>query len=428
MGFMSLKKLMHKEPFGSGPTMNQDDFLLHIDSPVCEPSTILFEISGWLATSAPVSDIKIGQFKLRLSTRPDVELAHPNKSCVYGFSGTISKYNIDNGICNFNISLATGDQTVSKTLTLEKKPYLELSESEKLVKFISLFNSDPHESILQSFPLILPDITDLKVEKITERLKCLACDAGIIRENGVLACDNGHAVETIGNTFHFLNSELSQKHNLTNNHDIASRSHDPLALALIGKFKDGLILDCGSGLPAQNYANVVNFEIENFINTDVIGAGEALPFKDDSFDVVFSFSVLEHIKNPFVAASEISRVLKTGGILYANTPFLIPEHGYPHHYYNMTQQGLENLFSGLTILSDTVPSSGHPYYAVKAILGIWSEHLGADAKAELGKLTVTDILEQSDSIVASEACQSLSQDIQKIIACTNSLLAQKPSP
>lgn len=405
--------------------MYQDQLLLHIDSPTFQPSTILFEISGWLASNNSVLEVHIGQFKLRLSQRPDVEQAHPDKEFVYGFSGTISKYDINNNLCDFKVSLVSGEQIISKAITLDEKPYLELSESEKLSKFISLFNSDPHESIRQSFPLILPNTTDLKRDKIFKHLKCIVCHKSIIKAGAESVCENGHAIETIGNTFNFLNSEISKKHNLTNNHDIASRSHDPLALALIGKFKDGLLLDCGSGLPAQNYANVINFEIENFINTDVIGAGEELPFKDNSFDVVFSFSVLEHIKNPFAAASEIYRVLKPSGILYANTPFLIPEHGYPHHYFNMTQQGLESLFPGLTVLSNTVPSSGHPYYAVKAILGIWAEHLPEDAKNELRGLTVADILEQSDSIVASGACQDLSQDIQKIIACTNSLLAQK---
>jgi hypothetical protein len=36
--------------------------------------------------------------------------------------------------------------------------------------------------------------------------------------------------------------------------------------------------------------------------------------------------------------------LKPGGELICAVPFRSLYHGYPHHYYNMTHQGLGNLF------------------------------------------------------------------------------------
>jgi len=47
-----------------------------------------------------------------------------------------------------------------------------------------------------------------------------------------------------------------------------------------------------------------------------------LPFKDDSFDIVVSFQVIEHIKPKEVLnyLREIKRVLKTGGIFLVSTP------------------------------------------------------------------------------------------------------------
>jgi ubiquinone/menaquinone biosynthesis C-methylase UbiE len=41
----------------------------------------------------------------------------------------------------------------------------------------------------------------------------------------------------------------------------------------------------------------------------------ALPFADDSFDIVFSDAVLEHLKDPVRALREFRRVLKNGGIV-----------------------------------------------------------------------------------------------------------------
>lgn len=41
-----------------------------------------------------------------------------------------------------------------------------------------------------------------------------------------------------------------------------------------------------------------------------------LPFQDNSYDVVLSFAVLEHVKEPERAVNEICRVLKPGGMTY----------------------------------------------------------------------------------------------------------------
>lgn len=45
-----------------------------------------------------------------------------------------------------------------------------------------------------------------------------------------------------------------------------------------------------------------------------------IPYPDESFDLVFSNSVLEHIENPQIFFAEASRVLKPGGCFLAKTP------------------------------------------------------------------------------------------------------------
>jgi ubiquinone/menaquinone biosynthesis C-methylase UbiE len=56
---------------------------------------------------------------------------------------------------------------------------------------------------------------------------------------------------------------------------------------------------------------------ENDIETDCIfdARGENLPFEDNTFDIVYSTNVLEHVENPLKVIDEALRVLKPGGIL-----------------------------------------------------------------------------------------------------------------
>jgi ubiquinone/menaquinone biosynthesis C-methylase UbiE len=89
-------------------------------------------------------------------------------------------------------------------------------------------------------------------------------------------------------------------------------------------------------------------------STDVLGVAEELPFVDNAFDAVISVAVLEHVRDPFSAAKEITRVLKPGGKLFGYVPFLQPFHGYPNHYYNMTRVDLANLFRDLNVVDQAV--------------------------------------------------------------------------
>ena len=52
----------------------------------------------------------------------------------------------------------------------------------------------------------------------------------------------------------------------------------------------------------------------------VNACAEKLPFPDQSFDIVYSSNVLEHVANPATALAEAIRVLKPGGVLHMTVP------------------------------------------------------------------------------------------------------------
>lgn len=61
-------------------------------------------------------------------------------------------------------------------------------------------------------------------------------------------------------------------------------------------------------------------EKNTFIKHKFVASAEKLPFEDNTFDVVVSAWVLEHLPNPKESFSEIFRVLKPGGKVIFLTP------------------------------------------------------------------------------------------------------------
>jgi SAM-dependent methyltransferase len=230
--------------------------------------------------------------------------------------------------------------------------------------------------------------------------------------------------------FDFLTEELRKQFNVVETSAVSSNRYDRYALDLIDQFSDGLILDCGSGRRDIYFDNVVNLEIVAYDTTDVMGVGEALPFQDNSFDAVFSLAVLEHVKNPFKCAEEISRVLKPGGRLMCCVPFLQPLHGYPRHYYNMTHQGLINLFSDyLAIDKIDCYDSVLPIWSLSWILNSWCDGLKDDAKEEFKNLRIGDLLESPTVHLDRRFVRDLSMEKNLELASATVLFGhKKPLP
>jgi SAM-dependent methyltransferase len=68
-----------------------------------------------------------------------------------------------------------------------------------------------------------------------------------------------------------------------------------------------------------------------------------LPLADDAFDTVLLSDVLEHIPTPQRLMDEIARVLKPGGKLILNVPFLYWLHETPHDFHRYTEFALRRL-------------------------------------------------------------------------------------
>ncbi|MDC0042595.1 class I SAM-dependent methyltransferase [Paracoccaceae bacterium] len=89
---------------------------------------------------------------------------------------------------------------------------------------------------------------------------------------------------------------------------------------------------------------IVGTDVYCSSSVDYVADAHYLPFKDAIFDGVIVQAVLEHVVDPQLVVSEIHRVLKKDGIVYAETPFMQQVHEGAYDFTRFTVLGHRYLF------------------------------------------------------------------------------------
>lgn len=155
---------------------------------------------------------------------------------------------------------------------------------------------------------------------------------------------------------------------------------------------EAMFVEVGAGLRFTPAANVVTVEIYDYPSTDVLAAAESLPFKESAFDGALALNVLEHVKDPFLCARELRRVVKPGGKIYVMIPFLAPEHGYPSHYFNATRFGARQLFANCSVETQIVHPSSHPIGMLGNVLSVYAEGLAPPLKEAFLSMPASELI------------------------------------
>jgi SAM-dependent methyltransferase len=107
----------------------------------------------------------------------------------------------------------------------------------------------------------------------------------------------------------------------------------------------GSILGQGMGPLAQaRPIELVATDVSAGPLTALVCDAHDIPFADESFDGVIAQAVCEHVVDPYRCAEEMHRVLKKGGFLYAETPFIQQVHMGPYDFTRFTHSGHRRLF------------------------------------------------------------------------------------
>jgi SAM-dependent methyltransferase len=364
-------------------------------------------VSGWVAVPrASVWEgpfVDVGELRpLELVQRGDVEAGFGDDWHVTGYQTIVP------------ITPETASGRWNLVLRVDGREYREV------------LDVDPSAAALDEFR----DIKSKKLERIERILRCPRPIKGRIGDDDcrgelrradatTLECTRCGARYSRGEeNYDFLPADLAASSGIVHTDNISSWGHDPIAARVIRNYSDGLVLDAGSGFKSTVYDHVVNLEVVGYPSTDVLGVGEHLPFADGSFDAALSMNVLEHVRDPFRCAHELARVVRPGGKLYAGAPFLQPYHGYPHHYYNMTASGLENLFAGaFTVDQLDVPASAVPIWALSWFLNSYVAGLPADVADRFRKLSVEELMAPAEDSLKRDFVIELRESTNIELAC-----------
>jgi len=104
--------------------------------------------------------------------------------------------------------------------------------------------------------------------------------------------------------------------------------------------EEAVIVDIGAG--GRRIAdNVLCIDYIPVPGTDIVADIHQLSLRKNSIDCIICTGVLEHIEDPDIALKEFYRILKPGGIVHLEVPFIQPFHKDPQDYWRWTLDGLK---------------------------------------------------------------------------------------
>lgn len=148
---------------------------------------------------------------------------------------------------------------------------------------------------------------------------------------------------------------------------------------------DALLLNLGSG-NIRFSSNSIGIDIQEKEEVDVIADAHQLPFGSKVFDACICVGAFQYFHNPAIVVQEMRRVLKTGGWVVVDAPFV-------QHYcqdkpdlYRFTKAGLEGLFAGDFEIVDcrvSIPGGSALAFYLKGLSGFVAQNRIIDAAIRL---------------------------------------------
>lgn len=138
----------------------------------------------------------------------------------------------------------------------------------------------------------------------------------------------------------------------------------------VDEYRRVLVIGAGHDPYRKQFSNAKIYTALDIIAlpgvTDLVADATSLPLKDESFDCVAAFEVMEHVEKPVNLIEEAYRVLAPGGVLLLSVPFAFHQHADPSDYWRPTKYTLENATAGFS--SAKVYNQGNRLHVISDLL------------------------------------------------------------
>jgi len=197
--------------------------------------------------------------------------------------------------------------------------------------------------------------------------------------------------------------------------------------------KNAKILDIGSGISKgpgnwlwkNNVTDksiiILRMDIVDAVNVDIVCDATSMPKDLVNFSSVILQSVPEHVADIKMLISESKRILKPGGYIYIEMPFLQGVHGDPFDYWRLTPEGLKLLVFPYFVISSGV--SGGP---IGSLIWLISDLLSNLSKSKYFNLIIRFSLRWLLSPLRIIDFAIVNSKASSKIGCEYFILAQKP--
>lgn len=171
--------------------------------------------------------------------------------------------------------------------------------------------------------------------------------------------------------------------------NVIRRSGPPLDFtSLCADYGAEKVLNIGAGSSA--YADCINLDLVARANTDVVADAHRLPFADESFDLCLMCAVLQYCEDPPRALDEAYRVLRPGGMVLIDAPFIQPVCYDQQDLFRFTKEGLIKIASkrfGVVSCEVCIPSgSTLAFYCQRVFFNCSNRYLSFALKYALSIL------------------------------------------
>jgi glycosyltransferase involved in cell wall biosynthesis/uncharacterized protein YbaR (Trm112 family)/predicted SAM-dependent methyltransferase len=207
-------------------------------------------------------------------------------------------------------------------------------------------------------------------------LACPVCKTRVVKEEETLRCTRCQQTYPIVNGVPVMFPDgrlpvVQHEDELVVQKDYYPWVHRVILQSLLD---NQVVLDVGCGNMSLDDPCIIRLDVTLHPYVDVVADVHALPFLPHSIDYIFSLAVIEHLRQPFLAAQSMYEALKDGGYIYHECNFVFAYHGYPHHYFNASLQGMEQVFSQFTHLRKGVAPYQMPSLALLMVLDTYLRH------------------------------------------------------